>query len=211
MRLKLQKPLVCFDLETTGVDTQTDRIVEVGFVKLSPDGSRERLCERVDPGVDIPDGAAKVHGIRTEDVRGLFGKPPLTKVADQLLEFLGDADLCGFNAVGYDYPLWLAECARHNIPFVAEGRRMVDAMLIFHAKEPGWDAFLMGPRNLTAALRHYCGRELVGAHSADADAEATIDVLLAQLERYQDLPDEMDGLHAQCKELQKARAGTAAH
>ncbi|MCC6672020.1 MAG: 3'-5' exonuclease [Planctomycetes bacterium] len=210
MHLELHRPLVFFDLETTGLDTRNDRIVEIGMVKLHPDGRRDTLVERVDPGVDIPEVATRVHGIRTEDVRGLFGKPRLGRIAARLLEFLGDADLGGFNAMDYDLPLWLAECARHQIEFSAVGRCMVDAKVVFHAKETSWDRFLMGPRDLSAALRFYCGRELRGAHSASADVEATLDVLLAQLQRYPDLPRNVQGLDQWCRNAQSRSSGTAA-
>jgi DNA polymerase III subunit epsilon len=202
MLLKLSRPLVFFDLETTGLDTASDRVIEIGLVKLMPDGARHNRCERVDPGIDIPEGSTKVHGIRTEDVRGLFGKPRLPKIADGILEFLTDCDIAGFNSIAYDVPLWEEECRRHALPFTMEGRLQVDAKVIFHVKETGWDRFLMGPRNLTAAVRHYCGRELTGAHAADADAAGTLDVLLAQLERYPDLPRDVPGLHQFCTELQ---------
>ena len=139
-----------------------DRVVEIGLVRLNPDGARQRLVERVDPGIDIPDQASKVHGIRTEEVRGLFGKPKLVKLAPRLIAFLGDADLAGFNSINYDLPMWTRECARHQIAFSLEGRRQIDAKLIFNVKETSWDRFLMGPRNLTAAVRHYCGRDLDG-------------------------------------------------
>lgn len=201
MLLNLSRPLVFFDLETTGLDVTTDRIVEIGLVKLLPSGERENLCERVDPGIDIPDGAAKVHGIRTEDVRGLFGKPRLNKIADRVLAFLGDADIAGFNSIAYDVPLWLEECRRHELSFSMEGRMQVDAKIIFNVLETGWDRFLMGPRNLTAAVRHYCGRELSGAHAADVDAEGTLEVLLAQLDRYPDLPRDVPGLHQYCSQM----------
>jgi DNA polymerase-3 subunit epsilon len=157
--------------------------------------------ERVDPGVDIPEASTKVHGIHNDEVRGLFGRPRLPKVASRLLDFLGDSDLAGFNCKEYDIPLWLAECERHGIAFDPRGRRVIDIKLLFNAREPAWDRFLMGPRNLTAALRHYCGRELVGAHSASADAAATIDVLEAQLQRYPDLPRDAHGLHEVCERI----------
>ena len=201
MLLKLHRPLVFFDLETTGLDPEHDRVVEVGLVKLLPDGQRERMVERVDPGIDIPESASNIHGIHTQDVRGLFGKPRLDKVAPGLLEFIGDADIAGFNSNAYDLPLWNSECRRHGIAFSTEDRYLVDAKIIFHEKETGWDRFLMGPRNLAAAVRHYCGRELVGAHSADHDAEGTLDVLLAQIERHPDLPRDVEGLAHLCAEL----------
>lgn len=201
MILEMARPVLFFDLETTGLETEKDRVVEIGLVKLLPNGERESLVERVDPGVDIPDSASRVHGIRTEEVRGLFGRPTLDKVAPKLLDFIGDADLAGFNSIQFDTPLWLKECQRHAIPFDVHGRHQLDAKVIFNCKETSWDRFLMGPRTLSAAVRHYCGRDLSGAHSAGVDADATVDVLLAQLERYRDLPRTVPGLHEACKEM----------
>lgn len=198
MLLRLERALVFFDLETTGLDPEQDRIVEIGLVRVEPDGSRRQLVERVDPGVDIPEQSSRVHGIRTEEVRGLFGKPRLAKVAPRLVAFIGDADIAGFNSIGFDIPMWLSECTRHGVPFSMDGRHQVDAKVVFNAKETSWDRFLMGPRTLTAALRHYCGRDLEGAHSAGADADATVDVLLAQLARYPDMPRDVPGLHEFC-------------
>lgn len=198
MLLRLERALVFFDLETTGLDLQNDRVVEIGLVRVEVDGSRTSMVERVDPGIDIPEQSSKVHGIRTEEVRGLFGKPRLGKVASRLIDFIANADLAGFNSMSFDLPLWLEECARHDIAFSMAGRRHVDAKVIFNAKETSWDRFLMGPRNLTAALRHFCGRDLEGAHSASADADATVDVLLAQLARYPDLPRDVPGLSEFC-------------
>lgn len=198
MLLRLERALVFVDLETTGLNPETDRVVEIGLVRVEPDGSRRQLVERVDPGVDIPEQSSRVHGIRTEEVRGLFGRPRLGKVAPSLLEFIGEADLAGFNSINFDLPLWMHECARHDIDFSLAGRHQVDAKIVFNAKETSWDRFLMGPRTLTAAVRHFCGRDLEGAHSAGVDADATVDVLLAQLARYPDLPRTVPGLHEFC-------------
>ena len=217
MILKLTRPLVFLDFETTGLDTQNDRIVELAFVRLLPDGSREVLARPVNPGVTaMSKGATKVTGIHTSDVCGLFGdggrKPaqPLRKLGPELLEFLGDSDIAGFNQVGYDMPLWLAECKRHSIPFELGGRQQVDVKILFDTLETGWDRFLMGPRNLSAAVRHYCGRELEGAHGAEADTQATVDVLLALLQRYPDLPRDVPGLARFCLEHQRDRDEEAA-
>lgn len=198
MLLRLERAIVFVDLETTGLDPEKDRIIEIGLVRVEPDGTRTQLVERVDPGVDIPEQATRVHGIRTEEVRGLFGKPRFGKIAGRLLDFIGDADLGGFNSMQFDLPLLEHECARHQVPWSLAGRHQVDAKIIFNVKETSWDRFLMGPRNLTAALRHFCGRELEGAHSAGADADAAVDVLLAQLARYPDLPRDVPGLHEFC-------------
>lgn len=210
MILKLERPIVFFDLETTGLNVEDDRVVEFGMVKLMPDGARRSLVERVDPGRDIPEQSAKVHGIRTEEVRGLFGKPPLSHFAGAISDFTYECDLGGFNCLQFDVPLWRTECARHGIRFDMDGRMVVDAKTIFNTMESGWDRFLMGPRNLGAAVRHFCGRDLEGAHSAGIDAEATIDVLLAQLERYPDLPRDVPGLHAYCAEIHQ-RSQAEAH
>jgi DNA polymerase-3 subunit epsilon len=230
MILRLDRPLVCFDLETTGLDPQSDRIVEIGLVKLLPDGRRESVQRRVDPGIDIPEAATRIHGIRNDDVRGLFGEPPLARVGEELIAFLGDADLAGFNCVAYDLPLWLAETVRHGLEFSMDGRHVVDAKLVFDGMERSWDRFLQGPRNLNNAVLHYCGRDQAAEfsrrdggdpdlltasvdeqarHSAVKDAEATLDVLLAQLGRYADLPRDVTGLHEWCARIaeERRRAG----
>lgn len=206
MILKLTRPLVFLDFESTGLDTATDRIVELAFVRLLPDGTRESLVRPVNPGVAaMSKGATKVTGIHTNDACGLFGdggkKPaqPLRKLGPELLEFLADSDLAGFNQIAYDIPLWLAECRRHGIEFEPRGRRQIDVKVLFNVCEKTWDRFLMGPRNLGAAVRHYCGRELDGAHSAEADTHATVDVLLAQLQRHTELPRDVQGLHDFCE------------
>jgi DNA polymerase-3 subunit epsilon len=204
MILTLQRPLVFLDFETTGLDTANDRIIELAFVRLLPDGRRESLVKPVNPGVTMSKGATKVTGIHTNDACGLFGdngkKPaqPLRKLGQELVAFLGDSDIAGFNQIAYDIPLWLAECKRHGITFDMKGRRLIDAKVIFNVCETSWDRFLMGPRNLSAAVRHYCGRELEGAHSAEADTQATIDVLLAQLLRHAQLPRDVQGLADFC-------------
>lgn len=212
MILRLHRPLVFLDFETTGLDTGKDRIVELGFVKLMPDGTRVSMVERVDPGVDIPEQSTRIHGIRTDEVRGLFGKPPLRRIGAVIVDFLHDCDLAGFNSIAYDVPLWLAECRRHDIKFALNGRHHVDAKVIFNVKETTWDRFLMGPRNLHAALRHYCGRDVKvdfqdRKHSAADDAAATIEVLFAQLQRYPDLPPDIAKLDHYCAAVADRKAG----
>jgi DNA polymerase-3 subunit epsilon len=204
MILTLKRPLVFLDFETTGLDTKNDRIVELAFVRLLPDGRRESLVRPVNPGIALSKGATKVTGIHSADACGLFGdggkKPaqPLRKLGAELVEFLADSDLAGFNQINYDVPLWLNECKRHGIPFELGRRHQVDVKVLFNVCETTWDRFLMGPRNLGAAVRHYCGRELEGAHSAEADTQATIDVLLAQLARHPQLPRDVPGLSEFC-------------
>lgn len=205
MLLELKRPLIFLDFEATGLDTANDRIVELAFVRLLPDGSRQSLVRPVNPGLAaMSKGATRVTGIHTNDACGLFGdngkKPaqPLRKLGPELLEFLGDSDIAGFNQIAFDIPMWLSECKRHGIPFEMKGRRQVDVRVVFNACEKGWDRFLMGPRNLSAAVRHYCGREHEGAHSAEADTQATVDVLLAQLKRHPELPRDVAGLDDFC-------------
>jgi len=186
--LLLERPLVCFDLETTGTDFGRDRIVEIGIVRLEPDGSRREWAQRVNPGMSIPPGATAVHGITDADVAG---EPPLEQLAPRILELLAGADIAGFNSTGFDLPFLAADLDRVGFPLLLDGARHVDAMRIFHLKEP---------RDLSAAVRFYCARELEGAHSALADARATLDVLEAQVQRYADLPRDLGGLHAFCRQ-----------
>lgn len=185
--LDLARPLAVFDLETTGLDVERDRIVEIAIVKMFPDGRRERYLQRVNPGVPIPPEAARVHGIRDEDVASA---PGFSEIAAEVEHLLEGADLAGFNAARFDLPLLAAEFARAGRTLPLDGRAVLDAALIFHRKEP---------RHLAAALRFYCGRDLAGAHSADADAEACLDILEAQLARYTDLPRDVPGLDAWCR------------
>lgn len=182
--LKLDRPLVVLDTETTGTVPFRDRIIELGMVKLHPDGRRETWCKRIKPEMRIPIEATAVHGITNEDVDSC---PPFRMLAAEIVAWIGDADLCGFNIHGFDLPILAAEYARCGEPFEVEQRRIVDAQVIFHRREP---------RNLTAAVRFYLDRDHEGAHGAEADAVATLDVLLAQLERYGDLEPTVEGLAA---------------
>jgi DNA polymerase III subunit epsilon len=184
--LKLDRPLVCFDLETTGTDVVNDRIVQIALIRVDLDGSRQAFTSLVNPGRPIPPRATEVHGIRDEDVRDA---PTLFDLRPQLAALLEGADLAGFNIVHFDLPLLQEELARNQGRLDLDGRRILDAMRIFHLKEP---------RNLGAAMRFYCGCELTDAHSAAADAEAALAVLDAQLDRYDDLPRDPQGLHTYC-------------
>ena len=184
--LRIARPLVVFDLETTGVEIGRDRIVEIGVVRLDPDGSRDEWVQRINPDMPIPPGATAVHGITDADVRDM---PRLADVAAHLLTLFADADAAGFNSASFDLPFLAAELERVGQSLDRSSLRHVDAMRIFHLKEP---------RDLSAALRFYCGREHAGAHSALADARATLDILEAQVARYDDVPADVDGLHAFC-------------
>jgi DNA polymerase-3 subunit epsilon len=180
--LALERPLVFIDLETTGVSPVTDRIVELAMIKVHPDGRRETITRRVNPGVPIPPESSRLHGITDADVAAA---PVFARVADEVLAFIGDADLAGFNIHRFDLPVLQRELADAGRPLAMEGRAVVDAQVIYHRRVP---------RDLAAAYRLYCGKELVGAHGAAADIEACVEVLDAQLAAYPDLPRTPPGL-----------------
>ncbi|MBM4344730.1 MAG: 3'-5' exonuclease [Deltaproteobacteria bacterium] len=181
--LKLDRPLVFFDLETTGLDTDKDRIVELCTVTLLPDGSRSVWTQRVHPGIPIPADATAVHGIADADVADC---PRFAELAEGLHTRLQGCDLAGYNIERFDLKLLKQEFSRCGKPFPVAGTRIVDVYGVYASRER---------RDLTAALRFYCGRELQGAHSAEADVLATVDVLMAQVQRYADLPDTVQALH----------------
>jgi DNA polymerase-3 subunit epsilon len=184
--LQLERPIVSIDLETTGLDSSKDRIVEISCVKLLVDGSRDVRTRRVNPGVPISADATAVHGISDADVAG---EPTFAQLAKNLLSFLEGCDLTGFNLEHFDLPMLQREFQRANLQFPSGPVRVLDSRRIFILKEP---------RDLRSAFRHYCDQELVGAHSAEADAKAAADILLAQVERYPDLPTTVSGLHDFC-------------
>lgn len=183
-RLTLERPLVIFDLETTGTDVARDRIVEIAARRVDPDGEHETRTRRINPECPIPPGATRVHGIRDEDVADA---PTFRQIARGLHEFFADADLAGFNIVRFDVPILEREFRECGLDLGVSGRRLIDAMRIFHRKEP---------RDLTAAVRFYLDDDHAEAHAAEADIAATHRVLEAQLERYDDLPRDVDSLDA---------------
>lgn len=174
MRLQLERPLAFFDLETTGTRIGQDRIVQIGIVRLMPNGERQSYQTLVNPGMPIPAEATAVHGITDAMVQDA---PSLEAVADRIRDELEGCDLSGFNLLRFDIPMLAEEFHRVGIHWDHLSCRVVDVQRIFHRMEP---------RDLSAALRYYCGREHGGAHDALADVEATADVLLAQLDRYGD-------------------------
>ena len=182
--LQLTRPIVCFDLETTGIDPATDRIVEISILRVELDGTRQVRTRRINPGRPIPKEATAVHGIRDEDVADA---PSFRQIARGLLEFLEGADLAGFNVARFDIPLLDREFRDCELTLGLDQRRIVDAMTIFHRMEP---------RDLSAATRFYLDREHTGAHGAEADVQASFEILEAQLARYEELPDTVDGLDA---------------
>lgn len=173
MPIKLTKPLIFLDIEATGLSIGSDRIVEISFVKLLPDQSREVRTERVNPGIPIPDVVSRIHGIYDKDIAD---KPTFKELAPSLIKFIGNSDFAGYNSNKFDIPLLAEEFLRADIDFDLTGRRLVDVQNIFH---------FMEPRNLNAAYRFYCNKSIENAHSAEADAVATYEIFEAQLERYE--------------------------
>ncbi|MBI5142414.1 MAG: 3'-5' exonuclease [Nitrospirae bacterium] len=184
--LQLKKPLVFLDLETTGTNTASDRIVEIALVKILPGGAREVFETRINPERSIPAVVSRIHGITDADVAD---KPTFRETAGRVAGFIEGCDLAGFNIIRFDIPLLIEECRRAGIELSLEDRSLVDAQVIFHKKEP---------RSLEAAVQYYCEREHVNAHSALGDVEATIDILDAQLARYKDVPADAEALHNFC-------------
>ncbi|MDM7914436.1 MAG: 3'-5' exonuclease, partial [Candidatus Eisenbacteria bacterium] len=182
--LNLDRPLVFLDTETTGTDLNQDRIVQIALVKLYPDGRREEFESLVNPEMPIPREAQAIHGITDGDVALA---PPFRRIAPTIALFCRGCDLAGFNLGRFDVPLLRAEFQRAGHAWDLDGVRVVDVQRIYHAMEP---------RDLSAARRYYCGCEHEGAHGAMADTRVTLEVLLAQLERYPDLPRDVAGLDA---------------
>ena len=182
--LTLQRPLIIFDLETTGILVNTDRIVEIAALKLLPGGGVKQLAHRVNPEIPIPPDSTAVHGITNADVAL---EPTFQHLAPRLLEFFTGCDLAGYNVRRFDLPLLANEFERAGELLQTTGVHVIDVQTIFHMKEP---------RDLTAALRYYCDREHAGAHGALSDVLATADVLSAQLDRYDDLPRNIADLEA---------------
>jgi DNA polymerase-3 subunit epsilon len=173
MYLKLTNPLVFFDLETTGTNIVSDRIVEYSFIKVMPDGEVIKNTERVNPERPIPLESSLIHGIYDADVKN---EKPFKAIAKELGAFLKGCDLAGFNILKFDVPVLVEEFLRADVDFDISKRKLLDAQKIFH---------MMEKRTLTAAYKFYCEKDLVDAHSAEADTIATLEVLDAQIKRYE--------------------------
>lgn len=182
MKLKLKRPIIFFDLETTGVDVSRDRIVEISMIKIMPDGEEITRTRRLNPTIPIPAEATAVHGITDEDVKD---QPTFAQVAKSLARFVEGCDFGGFNSNRFDLPVLAEEFLRAGVEVDLKRHRFIDVQNIFHKKEQ---------RTLVAAYRFYCNRELEDAHSAEADTRATYEVLQAQLDRYDDLENDIDFL-----------------
>jgi DNA polymerase-3 subunit epsilon len=183
MNVQLTRPLVVFDLETTGINTQKDRIIEISLLKVFPNGDEELRTYRVNPTIPIPKDSSAIHGIFDQDVAD---KPTFKQLAKEIEHFLELCDFAGFNSNKFDFPLLVEEFYRAEIDFEIDNRKFIDVQRIFHTMEP---------RNLSAAYKFYCNRNLVNAHSAEADTIATWNILKAQIERYDNLPKDVKGLH----------------
>lgn len=187
MPLELKRPIIFFDVESTGLDFKYDRIIELGAIKLYPNGQREVFHERLNPGMRIPAEVSALTGITNEDVAKCQSFPD---IASKIETFFDGCDLAGYNLARFDVKILTEELKRTGRDLGLEVRSIVDVQTIFHQKEK---------RDLSAAYKYYCNKELTNAHSAEADSAATLEILLAQLERYPDLPSDVPGLHAFCR------------
>lgn len=182
MKLNLERPLVFLDIEATGLSTETDRIVELAMCKIMPDETRILKCYRYNPEMPIPPAATEIHGISDDDVKD---KPFFHQHAKAISKFISGCDLAGFNSNRFDIPMLYAELSRSQIFLDYQSINLVDVGNIFKIKEP---------RTLEAAVQFYCGKPLENAHSAEADILGAVDVLMGQLEKYPDLPQNMQEL-----------------
>lgn len=173
MKLNLKRPLAFFDLEATGTNIGSDRIVEIAIIKLLPDGSEQVKAFRVNPGIPIPYESSVIHGIYDDHIKD---EPTFKELAAEIAEFIAESDLAGFNSNKFDVPMLMEEFLRAGVPFDLENRHLVDVQNIFHQMEQ---------RTLKAAYRFYCEKDIINAHSAEADTRATMEVFLAQLVRYE--------------------------
>ncbi|MEC5142838.1 3'-5' exonuclease [Chitinophaga sp. 212800010-3] len=180
--LLLKRPLAVIDLETTGTNVATDRIIEIAIIKVFPDKTTQSKVKRINPGMPIPAGSTAIHGIKDEDIKDA---PTFKQAAHELKQFLDNCDLAGYNSNRFDIPLLVEEFLRVDVDFDVSKRRFVDVQRIFH---------LMEKRTLAAAYKFYCDKQLENAHSAEADALATYEILEAQLSRYDNLQQDIDSL-----------------
>lgn len=182
MELQLTRPICFFDLETTGINITSDRIVEICVLKVFPNGNKESKTWLVNPTIPIPKQASDIHGITDDRVAN---EPTFKELAPTIHQMIKDSDLAGYNSNRFDIPLLAEEFLRVDIDFDMSNKRQIDVQVIFHKKEP---------RTLGAAYKFYCNQSLENAHSAEADTTATYEILKAQLDHYEDLENNMDAL-----------------
>jgi DNA polymerase-3 subunit epsilon len=182
MKLQLERPIAFIDLETTGINISTDKIVEIAIVKITPDGKQTIKRKLINPQMPIPKASTDVHGITDEMVRDA---PTFKQAANEIKQFLEHCDLGGYNSNRFDVPMLIEEFLRIGLDFSTTGRKMVDVQKVFH---------LMEQRTLGAAYKFYCNKTLEGAHSAEVDATATWEILLAQVERYDNIGNTIESI-----------------
>ena len=180
MALQLSRPIVFIDLETTGINIAIDRIIEIAIIKILPDKTKVVKHKLINPQMPIPPASTEIHGITDDKVKNA---PAFKEVANELKQFIDNADLSGYNSNRFDIPLLMEEFLRAGISLDMNNRRMLDVQTVFH---------MMEKRTLEAAYKFYCQKELIDAHSAEADASATWEILEAQLERYGNLGNTVD-------------------
>lgn len=180
--LNISRPIAFIDLETTGVNLSSDRIIEIAIIKILPDNSRLVKRRLINPEMNIPLSSTEIHGISNEMVKDA---PTFKQVGNEIKQFLDNCDLGGYNSNRFDIPLLMEEFLRADMEVDLSDRKMIDVQHIFYSMEP---------RTLSAAYRFYCGQELVNAHSAEADISATIDVLYAQVARYEKLGNSIESI-----------------
>lgn len=179
MELKLTRPIVFFDLETTGIDIARDRIVEISLLKINPNGTKEGKTWLVNPEITIPEGAIAIHGITNEKVAN---EPTFKEIVDEVTKIIAGCDFAGFNSNRFDIPILAEEMLRAEVDFSMDDKLAIDVQTIFHKMEK---------RTLAAAYQFYCGKSLENAHSAEADTLATYEVLLGQIEKYEELENDV--------------------
>ncbi len=182
MQLELKKPIVFFDLETTGINVTNDRIVEISLVKILPNGKEEKKTMRINPTIPISEEATSIHGISNKDVKD---EPTFTDVAKNIAKYIEGCDLAGFNSNRFDIPMLAEEFLRADVDIDLKKNKFVDVQVIFHKMEQ---------RTLSAAYKFYCNKNLENAHSAEADTIATYEVLKAQIEKYSNLENDIEFL-----------------
>ncbi|MBN2520388.1 MAG: 3'-5' exonuclease [Bacteroidales bacterium] len=184
MELNLRNPLIFFDVESTGVNVASDRIVEISYLKIFPNGNKISKTIRINPTIPIPKKVSDIHGITDEDVKN---EPTFAEIAKSLINEFEGCDFAGYNSNKFDIPILAEEFIRADVDFDLKKRRFVDVQVIFHKKEQ---------RTLSAAYKFYCNKELENAHSAEADTNATYEILKAQLDKYKDLKNDIEALSA---------------
>jgi len=183
MKLNLTKPIAFFDLETTGLNISKDKIIEIAMLKINPDQTEELYVKRINPEIPIAPESTEIHGITNEDLKDC---PNFEALGQEIHDFIGKADLAGYNSNRFDVPFLLEELLNIGIDLELEGRRFIDVQTIFHKMEQ---------RTLEAAYKFYCAKEIENAHSAEADTRATYEVLKSQLDRYEEVENDMDFLY----------------